>query len=82
MNLSLNKIEVYNKAINHLPEIEASKIGVAISEKELDIVKSAYLPTLSLSGNIGSGYTSAMKNTFFIIVSILSLSIIEILKKN
>ena len=64
VNLTLNKIEVYNKAINHLPEIEASKIGVAISEKELDIVKSAYLPTLSLSGNIGSGYTSAMKNTF------------------
>lgn len=64
VNLTLNKIEVYNKAINHLPEIEASKIGVAISEKELDIVKSAYLPTLSLSGNIGSGYTSAIKNTF------------------
>lgn len=64
INLNLNKIEIYNKAIAHLPEIEASKLGVEVSKKELDIAKSAYMPSLSLNGNIGTGYTSHNSNSF------------------
>ena len=64
VNLNLDIIDIYNRAINHLPEIKASELGVEVSEKELDIAKGAYLPTISLTGSIGSGYTSANSNTF------------------
>lgn len=58
INLVPNKIDIYEKALNNLPEINASKLTVKINEKDLDIAKGGYLPTLSLSGSLGSGYTS------------------------
>ncbi|MDN3667280.1 TolC family protein [Algibacter miyuki] len=64
INLELDKISIYNNALNYLPEIEASKLNVAAKEKELDIAKGGYSPTLSLSGSVGSGYTSINDNTF------------------
>lgn len=64
INLELDRNSIYNKALNYLPEIEASKLNVAASEKALDIAKGGYLPTLSLSGSVGSGYTSINDNTF------------------
>lgn len=63
-NETLNKTDIYNKALSFLPEIEASNLHVAANEKELDIAKGGYLPTLSLSGSLGSGYTSVNSNTF------------------
>lgn len=59
-----NKIEVYNAAVALMPEIKASQLNVAVSEKELDIAKGAYLPTLSLSGSLGTGYTNTQNLTF------------------
>ncbi|UMB61144.1 TolC family protein [Lutibacter sp. A80] len=64
VNLELNKYEVYNNALGILPEIKASELNVAVNEKELDIAKGAYLPTLTLSGSLGSGYTSINDDTF------------------
>lgn len=64
VNLELNKISIYKKALSFLPEIEASNLSIAANEKELDIVKGGYLPTLSLTGSLGSGYTSINDNTF------------------
>ncbi|GAL61726.1 TolC family protein [Algibacter lectus] len=64
INLELDRISIYNNALNYLPEIEASKLNVAAKEKELDIAKGGYSPTLSLSGSVGSGYTSINDNTF------------------
>tara|TARA_R110002050_G_scaffold233063_3_gene368784 strand:+ start:6892 stop:8223 length:1332 start_codon:yes stop_codon:yes gene_type:complete len=64
INLELNKIEVYSKALGFLPEIQASNLNIAANEKELDIARGGYLPTLSLSGSLGSGYTSINDNTF------------------
>jgi len=64
VNLGLDKYEVYNKALSHLPEVEASKLSVAVREKELDIARGSYLPSLSLTGSIGSGYTSVNNNSF------------------
>ncbi|WP_372744700.1 TolC family protein [Lutibacter sp.] len=64
LNVALNKTEVYTKALNFLPEIEVSNLNVAASEKELAIAKGGYLPTLSLSGSLGSGYTSASNTNF------------------
>ncbi|MBT9189238.1 TolC family protein [Zobellia russellii] len=64
INLELNKEAIYTNALEYLPEVEASKTNIAITEKELDIAKGGYLPTLSLIGSLGSGYTSINDNTF------------------
>ncbi|CAM4325567.1 TolC family protein [Zobellia roscoffensis] len=64
LNLELNKEAIYTNALNYLPEVEASKTNIAVNEKELDIAKGGYLPTLSLIGSVGSGYTSINDNTF------------------
>lgn len=55
---------IYSQALEKLPEINASKINVSVSEKELDIAKGGYLPTLSLTGSLGSGYTSTRDFNF------------------
>ncbi|MGJ8549614.1 TolC family protein [Winogradskyella wichelsiae] len=64
VNLELDKLDIYNKALGILPEIKASDVSIAATEKELDIAKGGYLPTLTLSGSLGSGYTSINDNTF------------------
>ncbi|WP_066218280.1 TolC family protein [Formosa haliotis] len=58
INLEMDKMTIYYKALNILPEMDASDLNIAINEKELDIAKGGYLPTLSLVGSVGSGYTS------------------------
>ncbi|PQJ72987.1 TolC family protein [Polaribacter butkevichii] len=64
VNLELNKVDVYQKALGILPEIQSSNLSIEASKKELDIAKGGFLPTLSLSGSLGSGYTSINTNTF------------------
>ncbi len=64
INLGLNKFEVYSNALDFLPEIQASQLNIAANEKELEIAKGGFLPTLSLLGSMGSGYTSISENTF------------------
>jgi len=59
-----NKITVYNKAVSMMPEIKSSQLNVAVSQKELDIANGGYLPTLSLSGSLGSGYTNTQELNF------------------
>ena len=64
VNLELNQVEIYNKALKTLPEINASNLNIAANEKELEIAKGGFLPSLYLSGSLGSGYTSINDNTF------------------
>ena len=64
INLELDKMLIYNNALGYLPEIKVSSLNIAVNEKELDIAKGAYLPTLSLIGSMGTGYTSINDNTF------------------
>ncbi|WP_228238198.1 TolC family protein [Allomuricauda sp. M10] len=59
-----NKLDVYQNAVGSMPEIKASELGTAINEKDLDIAKGGFLPTLSLTGSVGSGYTSTNDLTF------------------
>ncbi|GLB52247.1 transporter [Neptunitalea chrysea] len=59
-----NKVSVYKTALGILPEYQAAKLGVEVSEKDLDIAKGDYLPTLSLTGSVGSGYTSTQSLGF------------------
>ncbi|WP_339661762.1 TolC family protein [uncultured Polaribacter sp.] len=64
MQLELDKEKVYANALGFMPEIKASNLSIAANVKELDIAKGGYLPTLSLSGSLGSGYTSINNNSF------------------
>lgn len=64
VTLELDKMKIYNIALGILPEVNASKIGVEVSEKDLEIAKGAYLPTLSLVSSMGSGYTSVSDTNF------------------
>ncbi|WCO03153.1 TolC family protein [Psychroserpens ponticola] len=64
VSLEIDKTTIYNKALGILPEINASRLEVEASEKDLEIAKGAYLPTLSLTSSLGSGYTSVNDNNF------------------
>lgn len=64
LTLNVNKADVYASALNFLPEVKATDLTIDASEKQLDIVKGAYLPTLALSGSLGTGYTSINQNSF------------------
>jgi outer membrane protein len=59
-----DRIEVYNSALNFMPEMEVSRLNIATNQKEIDIAKGAYLPTLALTGSLGSGYTSINENSY------------------
>lgn len=63
--LLTNKADVYNTAVNSLPELNASLLQINIDQKDLDIAKGAYLPTLSLTGSLGTGYSSNNGSEFF-----------------
>jgi len=65
LHLELNREAIYTNALSYLPEVEASNTNILINEKELEIAKGGYLPTLSLTGSLGSGYTSISDNTFY-----------------
>ncbi|MCK0131421.1 TolC family protein [Flavobacteriaceae bacterium F08102] len=62
--INLNKTAIYNKALRFLPEVQSSALEIALNEKALAIAKGSFLPTLSLIGSIGTGYTSVNPNTF------------------
>ncbi|MEZ7504820.1 TolC family protein [Flavobacterium sp. Arc2] len=64
MSAGFDKMDIYNKALNYLPEISSSNTNIAVNKKELDIAKGGYLPTLSLASSIGSGYTSINDSNF------------------
>ncbi|WP_428742423.1 TolC family protein [Tenacibaculum sp.] len=63
--IALNKIAIYKKALNVLPEINASNLEIEASKKGMDIAKGGYLPTLSLTSSLGSGYTSVNETMTF-----------------
>ncbi|MGY5353786.1 TolC family protein [Wenyingzhuangia sp. IMCC45467] len=59
-----NKIEVYNTALGTLPELHASLLQVAIDKKDLAIAKGAYLPSLNLTGSLGTAYSNSRDYSF------------------
>lgn len=53
-----NIAEIYNNALNTFPDVKLAALRTAAAEKEIAIAKGAYSPRLSLSGGIGSNYSS------------------------
>ncbi|MEO2127907.1 MAG: TolC family protein [Christiangramia sp.] len=56
--------QIYLHSLQESPSIQASSMNIAISEKDIDIAKADFLPSLSLSGSLGSGYTSIQDMNF------------------
>lgn len=50
--------DIYNSALNTFPDIKLASLRTAAAEKAVDIAKGAYSPRLSISGGLGSNYSS------------------------
>lgn len=53
-----NDVLNFTQTILERPSIKAYDYRIASARKDIQIVKSGYYPSLSLSGNIGSGYSN------------------------
>ncbi len=53
-----DQLEVYTLAAEWLPQFKSNEISKAIYSNDVKIAKAGYLPSISLQGNIGTGYTS------------------------
>jgi outer membrane protein len=58
---------IYAEALTVKPEVQSAQIGVKAAERSIDIAKAGYMPTLSLSGGLGTNYytTSGFKSDGF-----------------
>ena len=57
--------EIYKTATSTLPEVQAQDLRIRSAELDVDIAKANLAPTLSLSGNIGTNFSSAGKKFEF-----------------
>ncbi len=55
-----NKDEVFANAIEVLPDLKIFDLNSDILQKEVKLAKANFLPTISLSAGINSGYTNTM----------------------
>lgn len=62
--LNSSVAEIYSRAINQMPQIQAAKHNITAANYELKVAKGRLYPNLSLSGSVGSGYSGA--NTILI----------------
>ncbi len=52
-----NSIDVYNNAVQSRPEIQAAQLRVKSAEKDLEIAKGNYLPSLNFNANYFNQYS-------------------------
>src|SRR5690606_25211679 len=52
--------QVYEEAAVIYPDLRVAREQTLVAEKSIDIAKSGYYPTLSLGGNLGTNYSSAI----------------------
>ncbi len=56
----LNAESVYKSALMSRPEVKSAEYQLQSSEKNVQIAKSAYFPTLSFGANVGGGYYNSV----------------------
>ena len=57
--------DIYADAVGIRPSIRAEELRVAGAQKSVDIARSAYYPSLSLSGGLGTNYYTSFSTTSF-----------------
>lgn len=62
---SLNPQQIYEIALQQLPQIKAAILKRESAEKSLQMQKSRLFPTLTLGGSINTNYSSASQNTSY-----------------
>jgi outer membrane protein len=58
--------EVYDVALGNLPQMKAAELRVEVASRNIEIAKGAGMPSLSLSGGMGTAFSSAAPNQRFI----------------
>lgn len=59
-----DKQSVYATALESMPEIKAAQLQQKVADLDKQIAYSGYLPTLSLSGSLSTGYTNTQPYNF------------------
>ena len=57
-----NPEDVYQKAVANRPEIKRAELAIESADLSIEIAKGAFLPSISLGANIGTGYGYNLKN--------------------
>jgi len=65
MHMLPAEYDIYRTALQIMPEIENSKLGIQIANLNKTIAKAGYLPTISLNGSIGTGNIYNQSPSFF-----------------
>lgn len=58
--------EVFNTAVSNLPQMKAAELKIKAAEKGVEVARSAYLPSLTLAGGMGTSFSSAAPKERFI----------------
>lgn len=56
--------DVYNTAINELPQMKSSALSIQSAEIAVDIAKASMIPSVSMSAGVSTGTNSASKDPF------------------
>ncbi len=54
-----NARDIYEKALEIMPQVENAEIGISSAQLDVKIAKGNYMPRLSLSGSLSSGYSNS-----------------------
>lgn len=54
--------EVFQTAVSNFPEIRQAHFNTLASERNIQIARGAYYPSISISGGLGTGYTSSARD--------------------
>lgn len=59
-----DKLEVYNKALGFMPEIENGKVSLDVAQYNIKIAQAGLYPSLSLGASLATGSNTAASNGF------------------
>lgn len=58
--------EVYETALSHLPQMEASRLKIEAAEKGINVARGRFLPSLTMSAGMNTAYSSNAPSERFI----------------
>jgi outer membrane protein len=64
-----NSNDVYKKALTNRPEIEKARLTIENADLGIKIAKGAYLPSLSYSASVGTGYVTTFGEPDFFVTT-------------
>lgn len=57
--------DVYENALNGLPQMKSSELSLQASEKAISIAKGSYYPSISLTAGVSTGVLSSSNDSYF-----------------